>query len=80
MTEEMKDRSLFVEYYLGELLGRLDGNVLDTELRVEEADEYVVVTYATQPLSERRVLVTGKSLAAMTVEVINELMLKGEQV
>lgn len=78
MTEEMKERSLYVELYLGEILGRLDGNVLVTELRVEGADEYVVVTYATKPLSERRVLVTGKSLAAMTVEVVSELLLKGE--
>ena len=80
MTEELKERSLYVELYLGEILERLDGNILYAELRVEEADEYVVVTYATKPLSERRVLVTGKSLAAMTVEVVSELLLKGEQV
>lgn len=80
MTEEKKERSLFVEYDLGEILSILDGNVLYAELRVEGADEYVVVTYVTKPLSERRVLVTGKSLAAMTVEVVSELLLKGEQV
>ena len=78
MTEEMKDRSLYAEYCLGEILARLDGSILDTELKAEGKDEYIVVTYATKPLSERRVLVTGKSLAAMTVEVISELMLRGE--
>lgn len=73
MTKVQHEKELFVEIKLYPLLDAIDHNILYAEYEVDDkGKEYVVVTYA-NPMSSRRIEVTGDSLQALTMDVLKKL-------
>lgn len=73
MTEVQREKEMFVECQLYPLLDKINHNILYADYVVEKnGEEFVIISFA-EPLSERRVRVTGDSLQALTMDVLRHI-------
>lgn len=73
MTEEQRKKDYFVETKLYPLLDAIEDHLIYAEYEVDKhGEEFVVLTYG-NPLSGRRIRVTGDSLKALAIDVLKHI-------